>query len=188
MLLFAGCQTYPMGLSKEQWEALSPEKKTEYTKQQEQITAERRAKAAARRQELEERMQQEQQQARQQVASAYANARFGDVIVVSVERGVWNFGELGTKSVFAHEYQPFSLELVKGENKTVMVYSATRRGAFQLTDFTFSSDGRTLHIGGAGFPNSGWEYGRNYGPLSLMNGILALNVYMKVQYKSLPQR
>ena len=36
-VVLVGCQSYPMGLSEAQWNALSPEQQADYTRQQTQI-------------------------------------------------------------------------------------------------------------------------------------------------------
>jgi len=172
LLLFTtGCAQYPMGLSKEQWEALPPAQQAEYQSKQYEINAERQRQYEARRQEqakLDEiRRQEEAEQARieqERLADAYRHARYGDIAIVTVQGGSIAFHGKG------YAYEPVAFEIFRGETKEVTFKRADRSYESTAILMKLSEDGNTLFFDAPArkrivIPNDGWAHGRTYSSL-----------------------
>ena len=172
LLVLAGCAQYPMGLTKPQWEALSPAQQAEYQSKQYEIDAERNRQYEARRQEearlAEIRRQEEariaEEQARiehERLAIAYREARYGDIIVVTVQGGGIAFH--GKR----YSYEPVAFELLRGERKEIHFKRDGR--SYETTGITMKlgEDGNTFYFDEPArkrivITNDGWERGRTY--------------------------
>jgi hypothetical protein len=163
ILLFSGCLSYPMGLSKEQWQSLSPAQQAEYHAKQVQIDEARRQQEA----ELHARQALVRAEAerleRERVAVLYAEAQYGDVVIVTVQGGAMKW----SKEIYYLE--PVSFELVRGESKEIefrghvdRARSLVSRYKVKLSDdghtFYFNSDARDL----IALVDDGWDRGRSY--------------------------
>ena len=163
VLMLSGCTSYPMGLSKENWLALSPSQQAEYQARQYQVDEDRR------KQEEASRIQQAQAKAeadrleKERVAALYANAQYGDVIIVTIHGGTMKW----SKETYALD--PVSFELVRGETKTVefrghvdRARSLVSRYKVELSDdghtFYFNSDARDR----IALVDDGWDRNRSY--------------------------
>src|SRR3990172_11952338 len=107
IVLVYGCATrYPLGLKEEQWQALSPQQRAEYTTKQYQIDEERRK----RQEEYGRQKEREEAEAirleKERILQLYRNARYGDIIQVNISDGSIAFIS-ETKT-----YQPLSFDLV----------------------------------------------------------------------------
>jgi len=175
LLFITGCAQYPMGMSKEQWEALSPAQQAEYQSKQYEINAERNRQYEARRQEearlAEIRHQEEARQAAEQarieqerLAVAYRHARYGDVLIVTVRGGGIAFHGKG------YAYEPVSFEIFRGETKEVIFNRAGRSYETNAILMKLSEDGNTFFFDAPArkrivIPNDGWARGRTYSNL-----------------------
>jgi len=200
LLLITGCAQYPMGLSKEQWEALSPAQQAEYQSKQYEINAERSRQYEARRQEQarlaeirrEEEAQQAAEQARieqERLAVAYRHARYGDVIIVTVKGGGIAFHGSG------YAYEPVAFEIFRGETKEVIFKREGRSYENTAVLMKLSEDGNTFFFDADArnrivIPNDGWARGRTYSDLpqiSTRDGRSgAVGISIQISLKPLP--
>lgn len=141
LVVLSGCvSSFPLGMTKEQWESLSPEKQAEYQAQQYAIDARQREQAEAILQQrlAEARAQQEAEQER--LRALYAGARYGDIVRVVIQGGALEiYGK-------RYPYHPVSFDIAKGERKLVAV---TRAGQIAQTvdiDARLSEDGNTFYF------------------------------------------
>ena len=200
LLLITGCAQYPMGLSKEQWEALSPAQQAEYQSKQYEINAERNRQYEARRQEearlAEIRHQEEARQAAEQarieqerLAVAYRHARYGDVIIVTVKGGGIAFHGSG------YAYEPVAFEIFRGETKEVIFKREGRSYETTAVLMKLSEDGNTFFFDAGSckriaIPNDGWARGRTYSNLPQISindgGTGAVGISIQISLKPLP--
>ena len=150
-----------MGLTKEQWDACSPEQQAEYTARQYELDRQARKeqeqlRAARRQEELRHR-----ELEKERTATRYANAKHGDMIRVNIEGGYLTYYQR------KYEYHPVSFVIVRGERKTITV---SRKGqTTQKVEFPvrLSDDGGTLFLDDGDhdqqvFTNQDWEHGQVY--------------------------
>lgn len=188
VVVLAGCATYPMGLTKDQWEALSPEQQAEQRAKQTEIDAKRRAEREARLQEERRLAEEQRRQAEERLQAIYANPKFGDIIVVQIEGGEIGIGET------RYPYQPVRFELAKGETKWINFVRQDRSNAFRQLAMSLSDDGslfyfdrdsrKTIRIN-----NDGWQNGRTYHPEEVTDiqfGSGARNIRIYVRFKEAP--
>ena len=161
---------YPLGLSREQWDALPPSQQAEYQAKQYQIDADSRARAEeARRQAAAQKAEQERLEA-ERLRQAYANAHYGDIVTVTVQGGSLSYA--GKR----YPYEPVSFDLIKGETKNV---SFRGRGMQTIaTEYAvrLSDDGNTVYFDDesrqrAVFVNHDWEHGETYRPAGTVNDV-----------------
>ena len=86
-VLLLGCQTYPMGLSEAQWNALSPAEQADYQRQQAALNEQRRVQREAEEELRRAKEAAAAEQERMRTREAYARARHGDVVTVTIEGG-----------------------------------------------------------------------------------------------------
>ena len=184
--LAVGCATYPLGLSKEQWEALPVEQQLEYQTRQFELDEQRRQQQAI----LREQRRIEQEAAaraeQERIMELYRNARYGDIIRVNVQGGLL---QLHKNSYY---YHPVSFELARGESKYI---SVTRTGNIaESASFLarLSEDGNTLFFDENSrdqvvMVNSNWEQGQLYrSSNSTGSGIRLVGATFQVKLKDLP--
>lgn len=188
MIGLTACATrYPMGLSREQWDALPPGQQAEYQAKQYQIDADNQARAEeARRQAAMQRAEQARLET-ERLRQAYATARYGDIVTVSVQGGTLSYA--GKR----YPYEPVGFDLIKGESKRV---SFRGRGMQTIaTEYLvrLSEDGNTLFFDDesrqrAVLVNHDWEHGERYQPSGTMNdvnvGLSGMSFFVKL--KTLP--
>jgi len=138
-LFLGGCESFPMGMSEREWNALTPQQQAEYRTRQTEMD---RADSLRREREREAREQQERlaaERERQRVADLRRHARPGDLVVVTVHGGMLAF--YGKR----HEFEPASFDLVRGERRKVQF---RRRGHHETTEVevALSADGRTFYF------------------------------------------
>lgn len=167
----AGCVSrYPMGMTREQWEATPPDRQAEYQAKQYQIDAESRARAEeAARQAAAQRAEQARLEA-ERVRQAYANARYGDIVTVTVQGGYLSY------SGRRYPYEPVGFDLIKGETKTVAFHGRGMQTIATEYDVRLSEDGNTLYFDDdsrqrAVFVNHDWEHGETYQPAGTVNDV-----------------
>jgi hypothetical protein len=189
-----------MGLNQQQWEALPPAQQAEYQARQYQIDVE------------QQRRQEEQQAAqaraaaeaaeaqRARVAAAYASARYGDIITVTIRGGTIAWG----KEMYPCE--PVGFDIVRGEAKEIEFRGAVDRHGISQAIVTrcrvrLSDDASTFYFNDGSarrivLVNDGsWERGAVY-PMAgrgISNdlGVNLANMTMTVRYRGLdgvPQR
>ncbi len=186
--LLLGCQSFPMGLSETQWNALSPEQQADYTRQQAAIDEQRRQEQQIaeqrRRAEEAERTRLEQERVR----FAHARARFGDIVTVTIQGGrVAINGK-------HQDYEPVRFDLVRGERKEVEFVQRGRASARQRVDVRLSEDGHTFYFDESArdrvsLISTGWEQGKTFEPLHIRDGSsrsLASNLSITLKLKELP--
>ncbi len=170
-LLTTSCMAqHPMGLTREQWEATPPARQAIFQAQQYEIDEQRRQQAAAARLEREriaaEQMRAEQEHLRQ----AYANARYGDVVQVTVTGG---FIAYGSKHYPA---EPVAFELTKGERKRVDFAGGGSQRLVTRYSVRLSEDGNTITFDDSDrqriiLVNQNWDHGQTYRPGSTQNDV-----------------
>ena len=161
-LLFAlGCESYPMGMSKEEWVLLSPEQQAQARQQQAAIDAENRRIAAE--EEARQRQIDADEHARRQaeLEHRYSHARYGDIVSITVEGGQMKFsGDHRT-------YEPVAFDLVRGESKTI-VFRRDDKPKYTLSVVVrLSDDGRTFYFDDSSskrltFIEKTWDRGQVY--------------------------
>ena len=139
--LFAlGCESYPMGMSKEEWVMLSPEQQAQLRQQQAAIDAENRRIAAeeeARRRQIEA---DEQARRQAEIDHRYRHARYGDIVSVNIEGGLMNID--GKHRAF----EPVAFDLVRGEARTIVIHRDGKPSDTTSVVVRLSDDGRTFYF------------------------------------------
>ena len=188
LLSLSACAArYPMGLSREQWDALPPSQQAEYQAKQYQIDADNRARAEeARRQAAAQKAERERLEL-ERLRQAYASARYGDIVTVTVQGGTLSYA--GKR----YPYEPVSFDLIKGETKIIPFRG---RGIQTIaTDYAvrLSDDGNTVYFDEdsrrrAVLVNQDWEHGQRYQPAGTINdvtvGISGMTFFVRL--KTLP--
>jgi hypothetical protein len=152
-----------MGLSKEQWQGLPPAQQAEYQAKQYQIDEEQRKLAETFRIQQAQIKAESERLEKERVAALYANAQYGDVIIVTIHGGAMKW----SNEIYALE--PVSFDLVRGETKTVefrghvdRARSLVSRYKVKLSDdghtFYFNSDARDR----IALVDDGWDRVRSY--------------------------
>lgn len=187
-IALTGCaMRHPMGLTTEQWNALSHEKQAELQAQQYAIDA------AARRQRDAERMERERlayeaaQAHAERMRQAYANAQYGDVVTVTIQGGTISWG--GKPRAF----EPISVDLIKGEAKAVEFHGRDIRASLGRRVIRLSEDGNTIYFDEDSsdrivLVNRDWEHGESYSTVVGRNKDYGSpsQIGFHVKYKRLP--
>ena len=186
--LLAGCQSFPMGLSETQWRALSPEQQADYTHQQTQLNEQRRHEREAKEelQRAKEDLRLEVERAR--FRDAYARARYGDVVTVTIQGGMV---AIDGKH---RPYEPVRFDLVRGERKEVEFVQQGRSSSRNKIDVRLSDDGNTFYFDESArdrvsLISTGWEQGKTHGPLDIRDGnsrSVASAIMINLKFKELP--
>jgi hypothetical protein len=138
LLVLAACQSYPLGMSEEEWARLTPEQQLAARMQQSEVNranAERFAQAQAAERERQAMLQAEE---RERLESLYQEARYGDILECVVEGGVADFHP-GWRA-----YSPAPFTVARGERKQVPLADGGRQqGRFWAS---YSQDGREISI------------------------------------------
>jgi hypothetical protein len=190
MLACGGCACYPMGLNKEQWEALPPAQQAEYRARQTEIDERRRAQEAsdgAREEEIR-REREAVEQAR--IASAYRHARYGQIITVSVQDGMVAFD--GKRFPF----EPVAFNLVAGETKEVEFVRQGKSPSRTRITMRLSKDGNTFIFdepSRARFVAVGdnWDRGKEYHPPEIRGKdghSEAIGITVRIKFRDVPGR
>lgn len=188
VLALAGCAFYPLGLNKEQWGALSPAQQTEYRAKQYAIDEERARRNAAEEARRAQAQQEAEAQERARIAETYRQARYGDIITVTVREGLLAF--YGKH----HPYEPVAFDLVRGETKSVVVRRQGQPHIATAILMHFSEDGNTFYFDYLARQrlvaiNDGWQRGREYEGLDVGGHdghALGEGVRIGVKFKLLP--
>lgn len=186
--LLAGCQTYPMGLSETQWNALSPEQQADYTRQQAQINEQRRREREAAEQ---ARLAEEAARAaeeRQRVQHAYTRARYGDIVTVTIEGG---YVAINGKH---QPYEPVRFDLVRSERKEVEFIQRGRPDSRNRIDVRLADDGHTFYFDESArdrisLISTGWEQGKTHPALNVQDKRSrseARDLTITIKFKELP--
>ena len=178
---------YPMGFSREQWDALPPSQQAEYQAKQYQIDADNRARAEeARRQAEAQRAEQARAEA-ERLRQSYADAQYGDIVTVTVQGGFLSYA--GKR----YPYEPVGFDLIKGETKRVSFRGRGMQTIVTDYEVRLSEDGNTVFFDDesrqrAVFVNHDWEHGEYYQPAGTMNdvsvGLSGMTFFVKL--KTLP--
>ena len=187
-VVLVGCQSYPMGLSEAQWNALSPEQQADYTRQQTQINEQRRREreAAEQARQAEEAARAREERARIQIA--YARARYGDVVTVTIEGG---YVAINGKH---QPYEPVRFDLVRGERKEVEFIQQGRSSSRQRIDVRLTEDGHTFYFDESArdriaLISTGWDQGKTHAALNVQDKRSrseARNLSITIKLKELP--
>lgn len=183
-----GCQSYPMGLSEAQWKALSPSEQADYQRQQAVIDEQRRQKREAEEQLRREVEAQKAREAHERVQLAYARARYGDVVTVTIESG---HVAINGKH---QPYEPVRFDLVRGERKEVEFVQQGRSASRQRIDVRLSEDGHTFYFDESArdrisLISTGWEVGKTHSALNVhdtRSRSEARNLTITIKLKELP--
>lgn len=187
VILLAGCVVrYPMGLSASQWDALTPEEKTKITQQQYALDAQSRAQQAALREARILREQEARAMARQQLQERRANAKYRDIVTVSLQSGIM------LQRGNAYPIEPFSLNLVRGELTRIRVRARNEYHVDVPIQLGFVEDGNTVFFHAnkperIALVRRNWQRGQDYvgqsteGPFSTY----FQNLHFHIQYTPL---
>lgn len=188
VVVLAGCASYPMGLNKAQWEALTPPQQAEYRARQYAIDEERARLHAAEEARRVQAQQEAEAQERARIAEAYRQARYGDIITVTVREGFLAF--YGKH----HPYEPVAFDLVRGETKSVVFRRQRQPHIATAILMHFSEDGNTFYFDFLSCQrlvaiNDGWQRGREYEGLDVGGHdghALGQGIRIGVKFKLLP--
>lgn len=164
-----GCvATHPMGLSTAEWNALTPQEQARYRADQYRIDSDRQARAAEVRARQEQQRAEQIQAGRDRIANLYANARFGDVVSVTIQGGRMRYANA------QYPCEPLSFDLVRGERKEVQFRGyisqhGVRKALVTQCWARLSEDGNSVFLNDDNLVqpvvlvNDGsWERGRTY--------------------------
>lgn len=187
-ILLVGCVTYPLGMTKEQWEVLSPAEQAEAKTKQAEIDAQKRAARLAELEEQRRVEEEKQREARERLAAIYENPQYGDIIVVQIQGGQIGFGEN------RYSYSPVQFELAKGETKMINFFRADRPGAFRSLAMGLEQDGSIFYFDRGSrytvrIPSDGWQNGRTIHPQEVADtqyGSGARNIQVYIRFKDVP--
>lgn len=188
LVLLAGCTAYPLGLSKDQWEGLTPAQQTEYQARQTEIDAQNYRAAEAARLQREQEAREQWLREQELLATRYAQARYGDIITVTICGGMVAFR--GKR----FPYEPVSFDLVRGEAKQVEFVRQGESYTTTLIEMWLSEDGNTFYFD---YParrrfvavNDGWERGREYRPPEIdghSGHSEAIDITIAIRYRRFP--
>lgn len=196
LIVFVGCATYPMGLSKEEWNALSLEQQADLRAEQFRINEARRIQREAEARERAERQAAIEHARQERIQELRENARFGDIVTVVLRGGSMNFD--GRR----YACEPQAFDLVKGEFKDIEIIGRYQSGNNIRTvreswKVRFSEDGNTLYLNETPFEhtmilvNSGsWDEGVTVSLAAqgqVRSGeVLLRDMTASIRYKNLP--
>ncbi len=164
--LFAGCASHPMGLTRKEWESLPADRRAELRIEEARNREERQRLRAEEARQVQAQREAAERARQQALAERRAEARYGDIIVVTLQGGTLLHD--GRRFVL----EPRVFELLKGERMRLQLVGNEGQGArsrslFDIWMVNFSEDGHTvtLNDSGRGPPivliNDGtWERGR----------------------------
>lgn len=161
-----GCQSYPMGLSEAQWNALSPTEQAEHQRQQAQVNEQRRREREAAEQARQAEEAARAVEERQRIQLAYARARYGDIVTVTIQGG---YVAINGKH---QPYEPLRFDLVRGERKEIEFIQQGRSSSRCRIDVRLADDGHTFYFDESARDrisviSTGWETGRTYAALNV---------------------
>lgn len=183
---------YPMGLNREQWNALPPSQQAEYQAKQYQIDSDNRTRAEEARRQAAGRQLEQARLETERLRHAYANAQYGDIVTVSVQGGFLSYA--GKR----YPYEPASVDLIRGETKKVPFRGRGMQTIATEYVVRFSEDGNTVYFDDesqkrAVFVNHNWEHGETYQPAGTLNdvnvGLSGMTFFVRLKsLKGSPQR
>lgn len=187
LFVLCGCQ-YPMGLSKEQWTALTPQQQAEYQAQQNAIDEQRRRESEARHERELVAAAERARLEREQLEMAYAHARYRDIISVTVQGGYISFAGK------AYLYEPLTFDILRGERKWVEFSQLGRHQNRQAVQVGLTEDGNTFYFDETAkdrliLVSEKWDEGRLYTPLRILDRhsqSQASGISIAIRYKELP--
>jgi len=200
--VITGCQSYPMGLSKTEWEVLPPEQQAEYRRQQTLIDEERRREQAVineqRRKEQAEIAARQQAEAAERarmeemrLAALYAHARYGDIVTVTIEGGLVNFSK-------HRAYEPVRFEILRGQRKEIEFAQLGSPSTKILVPVRLSEDGQTFYFDEGARDRlvlinaeNAWQSGKRYEGMAIhdtSSRSLASAINIHLQYKNFGNR
>ncbi|MEI6973017.1 MAG: hypothetical protein WCL44_16050, partial [bacterium] len=183
---------YPMGLNQQQWEALPASQQADYQAKQYAIDEDRRKQAESQRME-QERLRIEQEKATQErLRQIYANARYGDIVQVSVQGGSIEYA--GKR----YPYEPVAFDLAKGETKQIAFRGRGLQTIATRYNVRLTEDGNTIYFDDSFrerivLVNRDWERGESSRQTASRNevGVAISGMTFFVKFKDLlgaPQR
>jgi len=188
MFTAGGCAFYPLGLSKEQWTALSPEQQAQYQARQSEIDQANAQQAEAERARQEQLAAEAAAQEQQRLSALYQQARYGDIITVTIQGGMVAF--YGKR----YPYEPVCFDLVRGETKLIQIARQGQCYATTLIEMHLSEDGNTFYFDAPARKrfvalNNGWERGAEYHPPEIGSHdghSEAVGVCIRIRYRPMP--
>lgn len=185
LMLGAGCISYPLGLSQEQWNALSVEQQAEYQARQYEIDEQRRMEQERIQRERHEEAMAAARAERERIAAIYKDARYGDIVRVTIQGGAL---QIYNKP---YQYHPVAFELVKGETKPIKVTRADQVAQSVVFSARLSDDGNMLFFDDSGpcqvvLANRNWDRGETYPPSEGCGNTGLAGAIFTLKYKDLP--
>ena len=186
LLFCCGCVNYPMGLNQQQWNSLTPAQQADLQAKQYQVDEGRRQQAEAIRLQREQQAIDAARLEKERVDALYANARYGDIVTVTVQGGYLSYA--GKR----YPYEPAAFDLIKGETKKVPFRGRGVQTVATEYVVRLSEDGNTIYFDDhskkrAVFVNHDWEHGETYQPNETVNDVtvgLASMTFL-VRYKNI---
>jgi hypothetical protein len=152
-LLLSGCASFPMGLSKDEWEALPPERQAELRAEQYRLNLERqrRREEATRQREAERKAAEQAYQER--MTELRMNAQYGDLVLITLQGGM--IEQDGKR----FPLEPQAFELIKGERKKIelrgqIVKDNRIRSIYERWEVQFKEDGHTVILNESPFEHT----------------------------------
>jgi len=139
-IVAAGCESYPLGMSKDEWVMLSPEQQADARQKQLAIDAEQRRVAAIEDANQQQAAAAEAARREAEIDDRYRHARFGDVVSVNIEGGTMKFEGKDRR------YEEVAFDLIKGETRAIVIHREDRHNTSINVVVRLGDDGRKLYF------------------------------------------
>jgi hypothetical protein len=189
LISVAGCASFPMGLSKNEWESLGPDKQAEYRARQFEIDEQNRNAEQARRLEQERVAAEQARSEQERIAALYAHARYGDIVNITLSSGLMIDGRN------RYTTEPVSFDLVRGERKTIKVPGSNGK-QYRIDELRarMSDDANTVYLNEknigmdrVALVNRTWDRGETFALSPMKNdwGVVFSGMTARLRLKSL---
>lgn len=185
VIVLNGCATYPLGLTKDQWNALPPDQQAEYQARQYEINEQRRQQQEALNRQRREQAEADARAKQDRIDRIYQNAVYGDIVRVTIQGGLLQIYK------DQYRYHPVSFELARGESKSIP-FTRTGRIAQTISFLVrLSEDGHSLFIdddshGHVVLTNLDWERGQRFGITTTGGSFNLVGATAFIKFKELP--
>lgn len=154
--IITGCNSYPLGMTEDEWLSLTPTEQSEAREKQAAINLEKRRIDAAKEVELARIEAERQAQYEAMINERYGHAHYGDIIRVHIHDGQFLIGGKH------YRYEPISFTLIRGELREIEIRRADRPNTTRLVMVRLTEDGRTFYFDDSArnpvvIKNTGWQ-------------------------------